>query len=209
MTFPADFFLGQFEVTQAEWRAVMGADPSAYSRAGPDAATVERVGDDELARLPVESVSWDDVQRFLEKLNAATPEPGWVYRLPTPDEWEYACRGGPMTDPKEAAFDFYLHEPVRGRLRPEQANFRHGLCPNRPCRVGSYLPNALGLYDLHGNVAEWCDRPAGGGDPLVKGESWDRIPRGQGAGWSEARPAGTKDAALGFRVVRAPGPDGR
>ena len=92
---------------------------------------------------------------FLAKLNEREKETGWVYRLPTAVEWEYACRGGPMADKADSAFDFYFARPTN-TLLPEQANFSETEL-KRTCMVGSYPPNALGLYDLHGNVWEWCD----------------------------------------------------
>ena len=95
---PADFYLGKYEVTQEEWQKVMGSNPSSFSRTGAEQDAVKDIPDEDLKRFPVEMVSWDDAQLFLEELNRAEKEPGWVYRLPTETEWEYACRGGPMAD---------------------------------------------------------------------------------------------------------------
>ena len=110
----------------------------------------------ELKRFPVEQVSWDDAQLFLRELNKRDKQEGWVYRLPKEVEWEYACRGGPMADKLDSAFDFYFEKPVV-QLQAEQANFKHDKGLNRTCKVGSYKPNRLGLYDMHGNVWEWCE----------------------------------------------------
>jgi formylglycine-generating enzyme required for sulfatase activity len=112
--------------------------------------------DDVLKRLPVERVSWTDCQLFLTKLNELEARPGWVYRLPTEAEWQYACRGGPMTDQAQAEFEFCTTTRAH-ELTPDDANIQHELCWNRPCRVGVFPPNPLGLYDMHGNVWEWCD----------------------------------------------------
>ena len=79
-----------------------------------------------------------------------------MYRLPKEVEWEYACRGGPMANKLDSAFDFYFDKPV-DQLQAEQANFEHGKGLKRTCQVGSYKPNRLGLYDMHGNVWEWCE----------------------------------------------------
>jgi formylglycine-generating enzyme required for sulfatase activity len=152
-----DFYLGKYEVTQEEWEKVMGTTPSYFSRAGAGKDKVKDIPDAELKRFPVEMVSWDDMQVFLRLLNQRDRHEGWVYRLPTEVEWEYACRGGPMADRLESAFDFYFDRPV-AQLHPRQANYAQpGSILNRTCKVGSYAPNKLGLYDMHGNVWEWCD----------------------------------------------------
>jgi serine/threonine protein kinase len=146
------FYLGKYEVTQEQWTSLMGHNPSHFTRPN----VPREISDAELKRFPVERVSWIDAQKFLRRLNEVAPEPGWVYCLPTAVEWEYACRGGPMPmkNPAEGAFDYYLDRPTN-QLRPDQANIREtGL--NRPCPVGSFAPNRLGLYDMHGNVYEWC-----------------------------------------------------
>ncbi len=166
---PADFYLGKYEVTQEEWEKVMGENPSHFSRMGAGKDAVKDIPDADLKRFPVENVSWDQCQLFVAKLNKLEKETGWVYRLPTEAEWEYACRGGPMADKLDSAFDFYFAKPTN-TLLPEQANFNGGTKENivglkRTCKVGSYVANPLGLFDMHGNVSEWCDtwRAADGG----------------------------------------------
>ena len=99
-----------------------------------------------------------------------------TYRLPTVVEWEYACHGGPMADQAASAFQFFLQQPMN-RLLPSDANFRHQKWMGRPCKVGSYQPNPLGLYDMYGNINEWCDdackEPARGvGRALRGGAYW-------------------------------------
>ena len=108
---PADFYLGKYEVTQEEWARVMGENPSHFSRTGGDKDAVKDVTDADLKRFPVDYVSWDQCQIFMAKLNKLEKEKGWVYRLPTEVEWEYACRGGPMPDEQSSAFEFLLGQP--------------------------------------------------------------------------------------------------
>ncbi len=132
----SDFKIGKYEVTQAQWVAVMGSNPSNFK--GCD-------------KCPVESVSWKDIEIFLQKLNTMT---GKQYRLPTEAEWEYACRAGTTTP-------FHTGD----NLTTNQANY-HGDYPyngnskgqnrQKTTPVGSFAPNAWGLYDMHGNVWEWC-----------------------------------------------------
>jgi formylglycine-generating enzyme required for sulfatase activity len=141
------FFLGVYEVTQAEYRKVMAINPSFFNR--------KKVGKD-ASRFPVEQVSWEDAVLFCRRLSAMKEERSSqrVYRLPTEAEWEYTCRAGTTT---ATAFGVSLSSA--------QANFRgdfpfnraaRGPNLNRTAAVGSYLPNAFGLYDMHGNVLEWC-----------------------------------------------------
>jgi formylglycine-generating enzyme required for sulfatase activity len=173
---PHDFYLGVYEVTQEEWAKVMGPamDPSRFSRTGSKKELIADIPDDVLKRFPVNGVSWDDCRGFVNHLNRQARESGWVYRLPRSAEWEYACRGGPGRSADELGLDFYLDEPSNA-LRPDRANVR-GTGWNRPCKVGSYPPNRLGLYDMHGNVFELCDDVAGSEqDPLriLRGGFWD------------------------------------
>ena len=126
------FWLGAYEVTQGEWEAVMGSNPSYFK------------GD---ARRPVERVSWDDVQEFIAKLNAASGAS--VYRLPSEAEWEYACRAGTQTrwsfgDDESELTDYAWYYDNAWVVGEEYAH-----------AVGTKLPNGWGLYDMHGNVWEW------------------------------------------------------
>ena len=123
------FWLGKYEVTQGEWEAVMGDNPSRYT------------GD---SRRPVERVSWPDVQEFIAKLNASAGSD--VYRLPSEAEWEYACRAGSRT-----RWSFGDDE---GRLG-DYAWYRGNNSPSGTKAVGGKLPNDWGLHDMHGNVWEW------------------------------------------------------
>ena len=147
-----DFYIGKYEVTQAQWKAVMGKDsnPSAFK------------GDD----LPVEMVSWEDVQVFINKLNVAT---GKNYRLPTEAEWEYAARGGNKSNGYKYSGSDDLDEVAWHR--------GNGMSRTHP--VGTKKANELGIYDMTGNVYEWVyDRFYASGLPYFPYSS--RVVRGGG-----------------------------
>jgi len=170
---------------------------------------VKKIPDEELQRFPVEGVSWEEALLFMEELNKRAKEDGWVYRLPKEAEWEYACRGGPMGNKFDSAFDFYFEKPTN-QLLAEQANIEHGKGLKRTCKVGSYKPNRLGLYDMHGNVWEWCEDLF---DPKdAKGAS-QRVRRGGGwyvgsgdcrAALRDAHPPSFRHFDLGLRLARVP-----
>lgn len=181
-----DFEIAVHDVTQGQWQAVMGDNPSYFSRFGGGRNQVKNISDEELKLFPVESVSWDDAQVFIKKLNERERLSGYRYRLPTAAESEYACRGG-ATSQEECEYQFYLDKPTN-ELSSEQANFDgefpfprggpKGKSLNRTARVGAYPPNKLGLYDMHGNVWQWCSDSVGG-DPVV---DLNRVLRG--GGWN-------------------------
>ena len=122
----SSYYICKYEVTQALWRAVMGSNPS-YSK-----------GDN----LPVERVSWDDCQTFIKRLNSYT---GRNFRLPTEAEWEFAARGG----------NYSRHYKYSGSNNLDDVAW-HGDNSDRTHSVGTKRPNELGLYDMSGNVFEWC-----------------------------------------------------
>lgn len=204
---PADFYLGKYEVTQEEWTQVMGENPSYFSRTGGGKEAVMEVSDEDLQRFPVENVSWDECQFFVAKLNEREKEMGWVYRLPTATEWEYACRGGPMTDNANSAFDFYFAKPTNNPLR-EQASIGKNRGLNRTGKVGSHEANPLGLFDMHRNVWEWCDdmrEMADGNLQRVQiGGGWNHIRSRSAAANSESEAPSHRSNALGLRLARVP-----
>ncbi len=157
----ADFEIAIHTVTQGQWQEVMGKNPSYFSRDGDEKDKVKEIKDADLKQFPVENVSWEDAQEFIKKLNEKEKGRGYLYRLPSEAEWEYACRGG-ATSEEECAHHFYFEKPTN-ELSSKQANFNpigngeKGPNLGRPTKVGSYAANKLGLYDMHGNVWQWCD----------------------------------------------------
>jgi formylglycine-generating enzyme required for sulfatase activity len=183
VTIDHDFYLGTYLITQEQWQALMGSNPSWFSRTG-GADEVKGFSEAELRQFPVERVSWDDAQEFVGKLNARERGSGFLYRLPTEAEWEYACRAAASSQ-EDCAFDFYLDRPTND-LSSEQANFNGNLpagnAPRakflgRPSKVGTYPPNRLGLYDMHGNLYEWCQDlfEAGGSARVLRGGCWSEF----------------------------------
>lgn len=209
---PADFYLGKHEVTQEQWETVMGENPSYFSRTGIGKDAVQNLSDADLKRLPVDNVTWDQCQVFIAKLNKSAAEKGWIYRLPTEIEWEYACRGGPTAEKLNSAFNFYLAEPTN-TLMLAGANFNNGtpenyIGLNRPSKVGSFAPNPLGLHDLHGNLWEWCadsDRTYAG-DPgfANRGGSWGSPVDECSATFRAVRIPSNVSQSHGVRLVRCP-----
>ena len=124
VVFSRPYLIGKYEVTQEQWEAVMGDNPSQTKG----------------AKLPVTNISWNDCQNFISKLNAKTES---NYRFPTEAEWEFACRSG-----AKSAYS------VGDKITKNDANYENVKAGVKP--VGSYKPNAFGLYDMHGNVWEFC-----------------------------------------------------
>ena len=130
-----EFFMGKYVVTQAQWQAVMGNNPSRFKGAS----------------RPVEMVSWNDATAFCQKLSQIT---GKKYSLPSESQWEYACRAGTTTP-------FYFGETITSELVNYDGNYTYadapkGIYREETTNVGIFPPNAFGLYDMHGNVYEWC-----------------------------------------------------
>ncbi len=116
-----DFEIAVHDVTQGQWRAVMGNNPSWFRRDGGGSVFIGDISDEELKLFPVESVTWDDAQEFVRKLNDRERGKGWLYRLPTEAEWEYACRAG-ATSEDDCSYQFYFDRPAF-EMSTAQANF--------------------------------------------------------------------------------------
>ena len=132
----ASFLMGKYPVTQEQWQAVMGWIPPCRCKG---------------ARRPVDRVSWNDAREFCRRLSEKT---GRAYRLPSEAEWEYACRARPTTP-------FYVGETITTELANYVGEYTYrsepkGVYRHEATEVGSFPPNAFGIYDLHGNVWEWC-----------------------------------------------------
>jgi uncharacterized protein (TIGR02996 family) len=229
VTITRPYWLGVFAVTQGQYADVMGNNPSHFRRDGPGKGRVRRRNTDD---FPVEDLSWEDAARFASTIDSLArrsadrqPPPGYVYRLPTEAEWEFACRGGGI-----AREPFCLKVPSP-TLHSSEANVdgTHDLVadkgPNlrRTCKVGSYEPNPLGLYDMHGNVWEWCNDwfdadyfltgpaqdppgPATGNGRVYRGGSWMHFGHFCRAAFRSGYGPSGHVSRLGFRLALAPGP---
>ena len=190
------FYLGKHEVTQSQWQAVMGNNPSYFENCG---------------RCPVEKVSWEDVQVFMGRLNARSG--GERYRLPTEAEWEYAARAGTTTD----TYAGNVTEPSGSDPVVNGVAWYNENSGDRTHPVGQKAPNGFGLYDMLGNVDEWVgdwygDYPGGtvtdpagpgsGSVRVIRGASWDRIARVCRSALRIRFPSGLRSVALGFRLLR-------
>lgn len=141
VTISKPYLVGKYEVTQRQWKAVMGSNPSKF------------MGND---NLPVEQVTWDECNEFIRRLNAKT---GMAFRLPTEEEWEYACRAGTLGTWAGSMDSIGWYYENAGRSPLSDSNWDSSAARsngNQTHPVGQKQPNGWGLYDMHGNVMEWC-----------------------------------------------------
>ncbi len=193
------FFMAKYPITQEQWESIMGTNPSKFSG----------------ARRPVENVSWHDAMTFCERLSEKT---GHSYRLPSESEWEYACRAGTTTAfhvGKTLTFELANYDATQA-YSPGQAV---GQYRGETTDVGSFLPNGFGLYDMHGNVWEWCGdswhsdyrrAPSdgrvweSGGNNLrrvLRGGAWDILATGCRSAFRDCDNPANHEASYGLRVV--------
>ena len=200
VTLTRDYYLGAYEVTQTQYLKLMGNNPSYFQD--------DLVNNVDSSNHPVDRVSWEDAVKFCDRLSALPEEmaAGRVYRLPTEAEWEYACRSG-----YNAPFGF------GGLELADDYGWYNSNCKGTTQPVGKKDPNAWGLYDMHGNVMEWCsdwagDYPEGAViDPTGPKEGYSRMIRG--GAWLTAAvgsksgerafhfPPDTRSDYVGFRVA--------
>jgi formylglycine-generating enzyme required for sulfatase activity len=191
VTLSQPFCLQTTPVTQGQWKRLMGENPSFFHECGED--------------CPVENVSWDDAQEFIKKLNQM--EKTDQYRLPTEAQWEYACRAG-----STRSYCFGNGEAELGKYAWYEGNSQKSTHP-----VGRLKPNAWGLYDMHGNVYEWCrdwygeyppgpvtdpKGPSAGKYRVLRGGSWDGEAGDVRSAYRHRLTLGYRYAHEGFRVAR-------
>lgn len=184
----SDFYIGKYEVTQKQWREVMGTNPSSFK---------------DCDECPVEQVSWADVQEFIIKLRAKT---GKQYRLPTEAEWEYAARGGSMS----------WGYKYSGSNMMGEVGWYLGNAGGKTHPVGQKQANELGLYDMSGNVWEWCEDwygeysrsaqrnprgPSGASDRVNRGGSWNDDARSCRTSIRDNYAPSLRGRNLGFRLA--------
>jgi len=210
------FYIGKYEITQGEWKAIMGNNPSSFAK-----------GD----KYPVENVSWDDIQVFIARLNEAT---GKQYRLPTEAEWEFAARGGSTDNSNKNGANKAMSSTMGGMILGSINNVKNKDYKYSGSNklddvawhkknsggsthpVGTKSPNELGIYDMSGNVFEWCNDwygkydkkaqsnpqgPPSGTTRVYRGGSWSDDAKSVQVSYRHNSIPNTKENTLGFRIA--------
>lgn len=179
VTLPNSFWIGKYEVTQAQYELIMGVNPSRFGPEGDNSSDIEGI---DTSQFPVDCVSWEEATEFCRRLTELPVEKqaGRKYRLPTDAEWEYACRAESVACFSNGSTLDTSKANISGPMEGNQP-------VGHPTTVGSYDPNEWGLCDMHGNVAEWCQDgkreygstpetdPQGHPSfrPVLRGGAWD------------------------------------
>ena len=201
----SDFYIGKYEITQDQWEAVMGNNPSHFQG----------------ENLPVEQVSWDDVQVFISKLNKLT---GKLYRLPTEAEWELAARGGKKSSGNFLNTLFRSARSQKIAFKYSGSNILSDVAwnkdnsGNKTQTVGTKSPNELGIYDMSGNIWEWCSDiyggyssndqtnpqgPNSGPERVIRGGSWRNDASFLRVSYRESFSPNISNDNLGFRLAQS------
>lgn len=206
VTLTEGYYIQTTEVTQGQWKAVMGNNPSEFIICGDN--------------CPVESISWEDVQVFIQKLNSleATSPSHNEYMLPTEAQWEYACRAGSKT-----SFTNGKLIGLDNDLNLDTVAWYLGNSFQTVHPVATKNPNRWGLHDMHGNVLEWCinskyrypDYPVknppisyldSGSDRVYRGGSWGDLPYACRSAYRKEAEKSYRHKNLGFRLIKRTGP---
>ncbi|NEQ73768.1 MAG: formylglycine-generating enzyme family protein [Okeania sp. SIO2C9] len=196
------FYMSKYPITQNQYLAIMRENPSDFKG----------------ENCPVERVTWHNAKKFCQKLSEKT---GKIYRLPSESQWEYACRAGTTTP-------FYFGETITSELANYNGNYTYGKAPQSEYRqktteVGIFPPNAFGLYDMHGNVWEWCldiwhdnydssptdgstwESPGNSNKRVLRGGCWCNLTRSCRSACRHSFYSYERNSRGGFRIVCLPG----
>ncbi len=214
VTLTRGFWLGKHPVTQRQWKKIMGDNPSTLHKSDSSNdcqkfleklknKNIVSPQDDDGDQYPVESVSWNDCQRFIEKLNSDN-KGAYRFALPTEAQWEYAARSGGQ------------QEKYAGGDKLENAGWFFDNSSNITCKVGQKAPNGLGLFDMSGNVFEWCsdwdgeyssssatdpEGPASGQTRIFRGGSWGSSASHCRTSFRYGDEPDTRDINVGLRLA--------
>lgn len=203
VTLTKSFYLGVYEVTQGQWQQVMRNNPAWFKASG--------------LKAPVEQVTWTACEDFCRKLCMLEGVPLGTYRLPTEAEWEYACRAGSKTSYCYGDSIEVTQANINDTYTADLRLRKNPVWQKKTFHVGSFLPNAFGLFDMHGNVNEWCfdwygaysnrnnTNPKGpklGTEHVFRGGSWFNTIRACRSASRQKRPLHVKHRTVGLRLLR-------
>ena len=209
------FYLAKYPTTQEQYEAIAGNNPCHFCATG---GGKDKVAGLDTKRFPAESISWNEAKEYCERLTKRDGRRR-TFRLPTEAEWEYACRAGTTTP-------YHFGSELNGKQANCHGNFPYGTDKQgpslgRPTTVGSYPPNAWGLYDMHGNVYQWCEdwygpndglsqkdplqtRQPPDGQRVLRSGAWDLLAAYCRAAFRDHLGPDAHNASVGFRVAFRP-----